>query len=116
MAACCALSARRTIGSRTAAPTEQHADQPLTVGDLIAVSGVSARALFDGFRRFRDASPLAYLRKVRLARVRQQLLEANQDETVSTVATQWGFYQLGRFAALYRATYGEAPSQTLRRL
>jgi AraC-like DNA-binding protein len=95
---------------------EEHADQALTVGDLIAVSGVSARALFDGFRRFRDTSPLAYLRKVRLERVRQQLLEAKQDETVSTVATQWGFYQLGRFAALYRATYGEAPSETLRRL
>jgi AraC-like DNA-binding protein len=95
---------------------EEHADQPLTVGDLIAVSGVSARALFDGFRRFRDTSPLAYLRGVRLARARQQLLNPGQDETVSAVAMQWGFYQLGRFAALYKATYGEAPSETLRRL
>lgn len=95
---------------------EEHADQPLTVADLIVVSGVSARALFDGFRRFRDTSPLAYLRSVRLERVRQQLLKAGEDETVTTVATQWGFYQLGRFAAQYKAKYGEAPSQTLRRL
>jgi AraC-like DNA-binding protein len=95
---------------------EEHAEQPLTVADLIAVSGVSARALFDGFRRFRDTSPLAYLRSVRLRRVRQQLLQAGEDETVTAVATQWGFYQLGRFAAQYKAAYGEAPSETLRRL
>lgn len=93
----------------------ENADQPLTVEDLVAVSGVSARALFDGFRRFRDTSPLAYLRSVRLARVRQQLLNPSKDETVSTVAMQWGFYQLGRFAAVYKATYGETPSETLRR-
>lgn len=94
---------------------EQYADMPLTLGDLVEVSGVSARALFDGFRRFRDTSPLAYLRGVRLARVRQQLLDADQNETVTTVATQWGFYQLGRFAAQYKAAFGEAPSETLRR-
>lgn len=94
---------------------EDNADKPLTVGDLIAVSGVSARALFDGFRRFRDTSPLAHLRSVRLARVRQQLLDAGDNETVTTIATQWGFYQLGRFAAQYKATFGEAPSETLRR-
>lgn len=94
---------------------EDNADKPLTMGDLIEVSGVSARALFDGFRRFRDTSPLAHLRSVRLERVRQQLLEAGETETVTTVATQWGFYQLGRFAAQYKARFGEAPSETLRR-
>ena len=94
---------------------EENADKPLTLGDLIEVSGVSARALFDGFRRFRDTSPLSHLRSTRLARVRQQLLDAGDNETVTTVATQWGFYQLGRFAAQYKAKFGEAPSETLRR-
>ena len=94
---------------------EEYAETPITLGDLVEVSGVSARALFDGFRRFRDTSPLAYLRNVRLAKVRQQLLNASDEETVTGVATQWGFYQLGRFAAQYRATFGETPSETLRR-
>jgi transcriptional regulator GlxA family with amidase domain len=34
--------------------------------------------------------------------------------TVTGVATEHGFYQLGRFAAIYRETFGEAPSDTLR--
>lgn len=100
---------------RVEAYIEEHADEPLTIGDLVAVSGVSVRALFDGFRRFRDTSPLAYLRAVRLAKVRQQLLQAGQDKSVTTIASQWGFCQLGRFAAQYKATFGESPSETLRR-
>ncbi len=94
---------------------EDNADKPLTLQDLIAVSGVSSRALFDGFRRFRGTSPLAHLRMVRLTRVRNQLLNGDDSETVTSIATQWGFYQLGRFAAAYRATFGETPSETRRR-
>lgn len=94
---------------------EENADKPLDLQDLIAVSGVSGRALFDGFRRFRGTSPLAHLRMVRLNRVREQLLTGGEEETVTSVATQWGFYQLGRFAALYKATFGESPSETRRR-
>lgn len=94
---------------------EENADKPLTLEDLISVSGSSGRALFDGFRRFRGTSPLAYLRTVRLARVREHLLHAGDEETVTAIATQWGFFQLGRFAALYKSSFGESPSETLRR-
>jgi AraC-like DNA-binding protein len=35
--------------------------------------------------------------------------------TVTRVAMQFGFFELGRFAVEYRLTFGESPSVTLRR-
>lgn len=93
---------------------EEHIDRPIALEELVAVSGVSARALFDGFRRFRELSPMAYARSIRLARVRQDLLHAQEGETVTTIACRWGFFQFGRFAGQYREAFGELPSETLR--
>jgi AraC-like DNA-binding protein len=89
-------------------------DRPITLEELVEVSGVSARALFDGFRRFRGQSPMAYLRSVRFERVRHDLLNARAGETVTSIACRWGFYQFGRFAGQYRQIFGELPSETLR--
>lgn len=94
---------------------QEHADQPLTLEDLVTVSGVSARALFDGFQRFRGTSPMNYVRTVRLHRVREDLLRAQPGETVTSIASRWGFFQFGRFAGQYRRLFGELPSDTLRR-
>lgn len=94
---------------------EENADKPMTIEQLVEVSGVSSRALFEGFRRFRGTSPLAHLRAVRLRRVRDDLLTASEADSVTSVAMRWGFSQLGRFAAVYRETFGETPSETLRR-
>ncbi|MDF8331913.1 AraC family transcriptional regulator [Novosphingobium cyanobacteriorum] len=93
---------------------EAHAHEPIDLTRLIEVSGVSARSLFDGFHRFRGTSPMAYLRSVRLKGVRDTLLSGPVGKTVSEIATEWQFFELGRFAGLYRQCYGETPSQTLR--
>ena len=34
--------------------------------------------------------------------------------TVQEVASQWGFFHMGRFSQEYRAMFGQSPSQTLR--
>ncbi len=94
---------------------ETHAERPIDISDLVAAGGVSGRAIYEGFRRFRDTSPMAYLRLVRLRRAREDLLAGGPDVTVASVATRWYFFELGRFAGQYRALYGETPSQTLRR-
>jgi AraC-like DNA-binding protein len=90
-------------------------DRPITIGDLTGVSGVSARALYEGFRRFRDSSPMAMLRSVRLERIRSELQSAAAGEKISDIALKWGIAHLGRFAADYRARFGELPSETFRR-
>lgn len=95
---------------------EAEPDVHRSLGDYAAAAGVSARALQDGFRRHLGTTPTAYLRDVRLQRVRADLLAANAaTATVAEVMGRWGLLQLGRAAAAYRARFGELPSETLRR-
>lgn len=85
------------------------------LGDYAAAAGVSARALQDGFRRHLDTTPMAYLRDVRLQRVRTELKVSDvAATTVAQVLSRWGFLQLGRAAGQYRERFGELPSETLR--
>lgn len=87
-----------------------------SLGDYALAAGVSARALQEGFRRHLDTTPMAYLREVRLQRVHADLTRSDPATTaVSQVLGRWGFLQLGRAAGLYRARFGELPSETLRR-
>jgi AraC-like DNA-binding protein len=58
---------------------------------------------------------MTYLREVKLARVRADLLEADPSSTtVAAVASRWGFNHLSRFTEMYRRKYGVLPSVTLR--
>lgn len=91
-----------------------NAAQALTVEDIAAASGVGVRTLFEGFRRFRDTTPMARLKAVRLEGVREDLLAAAPEASVTAIAMNWGFSNLGRFADAYRRRYGELPSQTLK--
>ncbi|MCH9687327.1 MAG: AraC family transcriptional regulator, partial [Deltaproteobacteria bacterium] len=94
---------------------EAHAEQPIRLEDLVAVSGVSARSLQVGFRRFRGTTPMGHLRRVRLHRAREQLASSDPSvATVTEIALRWGFPSLGRFSQNYRRIFGETPSQTLR--
>jgi AraC-like DNA-binding protein len=95
---------------------EAEAHLPLTVSSIAKRCHVSVRALQQGFRRYMGVSPMAYLREVRLRRAHDCLLASEPSVTsVASVAYQWGFKNLGRFAAAHSARYDEPPSTTLRR-
>jgi AraC-like DNA-binding protein len=94
---------------------ESHLELPLTMADLIAASEVPGRTLVKHFRDFKGTSPMRYLRQARFERVRQALLAADLEESITAIATHWGFTHLGRFAGEYRRRFGESPSDTLRR-
>jgi AraC-like DNA-binding protein len=95
---------------------EAEAHLPLTATTLATRCHVSVRSLQDGFRRHLDTSPMNYLREVRLRRAHLTLQQSDSSTTtVASVAYQWGFTNLGRFAAAHAARYGEPPAITLRR-
>src|SRR5262245_27773352 len=83
--------------------------------ELATAAGVAPRTLQKHFRRFLGSAPLAFLRKLRFDRARQQLLHASEQASVTEIATGCGFGHLGRFATEYCQRYGESPSATLQR-
>lgn len=95
---------------------EMHLAEPITVADIAAAAGVSERTLQAAFQSELSTTPTAYVRTRRLERAHADLADAAATDMVSvtTIAARWGFGHLGRFAAEYKARFGESPSQTLR--
>jgi transcriptional regulator GlxA family with amidase domain len=60
--------------------------------------------------------PIRYLTLRRMHQVRRALLCAEaSNTTVTRVAVDHGFMELGRFSVAYRSLFCESPSETLRR-
>jgi AraC-like DNA-binding protein len=96
---------------------QEHAAEPVSIGELALAAGVSVRALQLAFRTELGLTPMEYLRRVRLDHVHQDLVAIAQgrgEGTVTDVALRWGFTHLGRFSGLYREAYGKLPSETAR--
>jgi AraC-like DNA-binding protein len=96
---------------------ESAPDRAFTVADLASFAGVSERSLHAAFRRQLGTSPMAYLRHRRLEHAHHELLDLDPSTGIKVidVALRCGFTHAGRFAAAYRARFGESPSTTLRR-
>lgn len=92
-----------------------HAHERITIADMTSVGGIGQRTLFQGFRDYRDTTPMSYLKNLRLERTRAALLAATDAEsTVTAVARANGFHHLGNFTRSYVARFNERPSETLR--
>jgi AraC-like DNA-binding protein len=116
-------SARSYTGVRTGArlvsETEDYIDasdgRPLHISELCCALKVSRRSLHRAFTDTLGIGPAAYLRRRRLSAIRS-ILSRSDTATISIgdLAFEYGFPQTGRFAAYYRAHFGETPSETLR--
>ena len=89
--------------------------EPISVTRIAVAAGISVRGLQLLFQRSFGSTPVAHLRRLRLNGARAALLSATSATTVGAVARQFGYSNLGRFSAHYRAEFEEMPSHTLQR-
>jgi AraC family ethanolamine operon transcriptional activator len=86
------------------------------MAEICAALGVSPRTLRICCDEQLGMSPTEFLRRRRMQLVNRALRNGGSDAaSTSAVAQRYGFHGLGRFAADYRALFGEPPSATLRR-
>ena len=89
--------------------------EPLPIAHLSMLVGVSERGLRNAFNAVRGMSPKRFAIHDRLNEVRRALSDPHApNATVTHIATEHGFFELGRFAGRYKAVFGETPSETLR--
>jgi AraC-like DNA-binding protein len=106
---------RRQAVERVEAYVRAHRDARVPISRLSLLAGLSERALRTAFHDMRGMSPNRWMRAERLEYARRVLCNpADERVTVTDAATANGFYELGRFAAVYREAFGEPPSDTLR--
>jgi|ThiBiot_300_biof_2_1041535.scaffolds.fasta_scaffold09877_2 AraC-like DNA-binding protein len=90
--------------------------EPVYVGEICAAIGVSEGTLRNCCHERLGMGPIHYLWLRRMHLARRTLLDTDGTaKTVTEVATEHGFWELGRFSVEYRALFGESPSATLRR-
>jgi AraC family ethanolamine operon transcriptional activator len=110
-----ATASRQQIVERAETYLRAHITTPVSLSTLCHVLGLSERGLRNAFYSVRGMSPKQCMIAERLQGVRNALSDAcTTPVTVTGVAADYGFYELGRFAATYKEAFGEAPSETLR--
>ncbi|BBZ45337.1 helix-turn-helix transcriptional regulator [Mycobacterium parmense] len=93
----------------------RHAAGEVGINDVAAAVHLTPRAVQYLFRRQLGTTPTEYMRRLRLNRAHQELTAGSTaTTTVTEIAQRWGFAHTGRFAVLYRQTYGQSPHTTLR--
>jgi transcriptional regulator GlxA family with amidase domain len=101
---------------RALAIANARAGSRVRIRDLCGAVGVSERTLRNAFHDVLGVSPKQYMQRHGLETARQRLeLARGARVSVTDVATECGFFELGRFAAAYRERFGERPSDTVRR-
>ncbi len=109
------ISTNEQVVERAESYVRAHIAAPPPIAALCRLVGRSERGLRNAFYNVRGMSPKRCLLAERLQGVRRTLTdESSNPISVTRVATAYGFYELGRFAAIYKREFGEPPSETLR--
>ena len=91
-------------------------EKPLYMAELSAQVGASYWTLRDCCLEYLGMSPKRYLWLRRMHLARRALRSADTErKTVTDIASDYGFWEFGRFSVDYRSLFGESPSTALRR-
>ena len=87
-----------------------------SIADIAQATKLHPRALFRAFNKKHGMGPATFLKQRRLEAVQRLLLGADpKSETITQLATNYGFNSMGQFAVDFRKAFGESPSETLKR-
>jgi AraC-like DNA-binding protein len=90
--------------------------QPVYLAEMCADLAVSERTLRACCHEHLGVGPMRYLWLRRMHLARRALLQAESKVvSVTEIATEYGFWELGRFSVEYRSLFGESPSASLHR-
>jgi AraC-like DNA-binding protein len=90
--------------------------EPVYLAEICAAIRVSERTLRACCQEHLGMGPMHYLWLRRMHLAHRALLRADPAKaTVTAIATEYGFWELGRFSVEYRALFGETPSAALQR-
>jgi AraC-like DNA-binding protein len=111
-----ALRRHRRIVAGLEQAMRERPEEMLSMSDICAALGVARRTLNLACLEFLGQGATQYARARRLDHVHQALLLSDPATTqVTSVAMDFGFWELGRFAQAYHRRFGERPLDTLRR-
>ena len=94
---------------------DRRDNEYVTVPDLASAACISERTLRAAFQEYFGMGPLRYL-KLRTLNLAHKALQnpVSSGTSITSVATDLGIWELGRFARDYKVLFGELPSETLR--
>lgn len=90
---------------------QSHYSEPLDVNALADIANMSQSSLHQHFKAVTNASPLQYIKAIRLHRA-QHLLSDSQ-LSVSEAAWEVGYQSLSQFSREYKRFFGEVPSRAI---
>jgi len=91
-------------------------DRPMYLAEICTAVSASERVLQSSCEEHLGMGPIRYLWLRRMHLARRALLRADPTKaTVTQIATDHGFWELGRFSVAYQALFGESPSASLRK-
>jgi AraC family transcriptional regulator, ethanolamine operon transcriptional activator len=87
----------------------------ILIDDIAAAAGVNERTLLRAFNHYFEIGPKQYLKLRQLNLVRRMLRQRRADRNSATsIMSNYGVTEFGRFAVEYKNLFGESPSDTLR--